>query len=64
VVWPESQFSFNAIDSPPMVEALSGVSLLDLYFSYFNQKFLVYSYAKSDDALWVKLKPLADPWRI
>jgi hypothetical protein len=42
------------------VEILSGVPpLLDLSFSYLSQKFLVYSYARSDDALRGGLKTLA-----
>jgi hypothetical protein len=42
------------------VEALSGVPPLDLRFSCLNQKFLVYSYARSGDALRGRLKTLAD----
>jgi hypothetical protein len=36
------------------------VPTLDLRFSYLNQKFLVYSYARGGDALRGELKTLAD----
>jgi hypothetical protein len=42
------------------VKALSDVPLLHLRFSYLSQKFLVYSYPRSGDALRVGLKTLTD----
>jgi hypothetical protein len=42
------------------VEALRDVLPLELRFLYLNQKFLVYSYARKDDALRVRLKTLTD----
>jgi hypothetical protein len=42
------------------VEALSNLPPLDLRFSHLNQKFLVYSYARSGDALRGRLKTLTD----